>query len=86
MSESGLRGFEVNSWYGVFGPAAALKAVVMKLNSAVATMLGSPDTKERLAPVGAEPGPMEPEVFARYVRSEIAKWATVVQAAGARVD
>ena len=86
VSESGLPGFEVNSWYGVFGPAATPKAVVSRLNGAVAAMLGSPDTRERLAPLGAEPAPMEPDAYARYVRNEIAKWAKVVQASGARVD
>jgi tripartite-type tricarboxylate transporter receptor subunit TctC len=86
VNESGLPGFEVTSWYGVFGPAALPKDIVAKLNSDVAAILGAQDLKERLVGLGAEPGSMSQEAFARYVREEISKWARVVKDSGATVD
>lgn len=86
VSESGLPGFDVNSWYGVFGPAALPKDIVAKINNDIANILAAGDVKERLASLGAEPAPMKPEEFGRHVRDEIAKWAKVVKGAGVRVD
>jgi tripartite-type tricarboxylate transporter receptor subunit TctC len=86
VSESGLPGFDVTSWYGVFGPAALPKEIVAKLNADVAAILGAQDLKERLAGLGAEPGSMSQEAFARYVREEVIKWAKVVKESGATPD
>ena len=86
VNESGLPGFDVTSWYGVFGPAALPKDIVAKLNSDIAAILSAADLKERLATLGAEPGSMSTEAFARYVREEITKWAKVVKESGATPD
>lgn len=86
VNESGLPGFDVTSWYGIFGPAALPKDIVAKLNSDVAAILGTQDLKDRLATLGAEPGSMSTEAFARYVREEISKWAKVVKESGATPD
>jgi tripartite-type tricarboxylate transporter receptor subunit TctC len=86
VNESGLPGFDVTSWYGVFGPAALPKDIVAKLNSDIAAILGAQDLKDRLATLGAEPGSMSTEAFARYVREEITKWAKVVKDSGATPD
>lgn len=86
VNESGLPGFEVTSWYGVFGPAALPKEIIAKLNADIAAILGAADLKERLAGLGAEPGPMPADAFARYVREEITKWAKVVKDSGAKVE
>jgi len=86
VSESGLPGFEVTSWYGVFAPAALAKDIVAKLNSDITAVLAAPDLKERLAALGAEPGSMSQDAFAQFVRGEIAKWAKVVKESGAQVD
>jgi len=86
VSESGLPGFEVNSWYGLFGPAGLPAALRTRLNGDVVAILGEADLKERLAKLGAEPGPMPADEFGRFVRSEIAKWAKVVKASGASAD
>jgi tripartite-type tricarboxylate transporter receptor subunit TctC len=86
VHESGLPGFDVTSWYGVFGPAALPKDIVAKVNADVAAILGAADLKERLAGLGAEPGAMSVDAFGRYVRDEIAKWAKVVKDSGATVD
>lgn len=86
VDESGLPGFEVTSWYGIFGPAALPKDIVAKLNADVAAILGAADLKSRLDTLGAEPGAMAQEAFQRYVREEVTKWAKVVKDSGATVD
>lgn len=86
VAESGLPGYEVTSWYGVFAPPGLAKELIAKLNGDVVAVLGAADLKERLASLGAEPLPMSPDDFGRYVREDIAKWAKVVKESGAKVD
>jgi tripartite-type tricarboxylate transporter receptor subunit TctC len=86
VSESGLSGFNVSSWYGVFAPAGLPRNLVTKLNIDIASLLAAADVKERLASLGAEPMPLPPEDFGRYVRAEIEKWAKAVAESGVKVD
>jgi tripartite-type tricarboxylate transporter receptor subunit TctC len=86
VSESGLPGFDVTSWYGVFGPAALPRNLVTKINADIAAILDTPDMKERLDKLGAEPASLSPDDFAKFVRQEVAMWAKVVKASGATVD
>ncbi len=67
-------------------PLALPRNLVTKLNGDIVGVLGGADVKERLASLGAEPAPMSPEDFGRYVREEITKWAKVVKDSGAKVD
>jgi len=86
VGEAGLPGFEVTSWYGVFGPAGLPADIVAKLNSGIGSAVTSPDVKERLAALGAEPSVKSPDQFDRYVREEIKKWAKVVKDSGAKAE
>jgi len=86
VSEAGLPGYEVTSWYGVFAPAAVPKGLVAKLNGDIAAILDTSDMKQRLDKLGAEPASQSPEAFARFVQAEISKWAKVVRDSGATVD
>jgi len=86
VSEAGLPGFEVTSWYGVFGPAGLPAGIVAKLNSEIGSAVTAADIKERLAALGAEPSVKSPDQFGRYVRQEITKWAKVVRDSGARAE
>ncbi len=86
VAESGLPGFDLSSWYGVLAPAGTPRNIVSKVNADIVAFLGAADVKSRLASLGAEAAPMPPEEFARYVSGELAKWAKLVQASGARVE
>jgi tripartite-type tricarboxylate transporter receptor subunit TctC len=86
VAEGGLPGFDVTSWYGMFGPAAMPKDLIAKANTDIAGVLAAPDIKERLASSGADPAPTTPEDLGKLVRAEVAKWAKVVADSGAKVD
>ena len=86
VSEAGLPGFDVTSWYGMFGPAALPRELVVKVNGDIASVLMAPDVKDRLASSGAEPAHTTPEDLGKLVREEVAKWAKVVADSVARVD
>ena len=86
LAESGLPGFEVGSWQGVFAPAGTPPEIVKRLNAEIVRILGLPDVKEKLAGLGAELVGNTPEEFAALVKVEVVKWADVVRKSGARVD
>ncbi len=86
VNESGLPGFDVSSWYGVFAPAGLPRQLVTKLNTDIVSFLAAADMKERLASLGAEPLPLSPADFGRHVRAEIEKWAKAVAESGVKVD
>jgi len=84
MAESGLPGFEVVQWFGVFGPAGMPRDIVAKLNAETARSLETPDVKERFTRQGFEIQHGSPEAFARYTRMEIEKWSRLIKEAGIR--
>jgi tripartite-type tricarboxylate transporter receptor subunit TctC len=86
MAESGLPGFDVSTWFGVFAPAGTPAPIVSRLNQTLTAALKTPELRERLARMGAEPAPMSSEQFAELVRKELAKYEKVVKFSGARVD
>ncbi|HTD90807.1 MAG TPA: tripartite tricarboxylate transporter substrate binding protein [Burkholderiales bacterium] len=86
MSEAGLTGFEVNSWYGLLAPTGTPREIITRLNSEVARSLREPDARERLYTIGAEPMGGTPEEFDKYIRSEMAKWSKVIKTAGITVN
>lgn len=86
IAESGLPGYEVIAWYGVMVPARTPPATVARLQGEIAKGLRTPDSEARFAAQGAELVVGTPPAFDAHVRAEIAKWAKVVKATGARVD
>jgi tripartite-type tricarboxylate transporter receptor subunit TctC len=86
LAESGLPGFEVGSWQGVFAPAGTPTAIIKRLNAEIVKILGMPDVREKLGGLGAEIVADSPEEFAALVKTEVVKWADVVKKSGARVD
>ena len=82
LSESGLPGFDVTSWFGIAAPAKTLRVIVDQLHGAVARALQTPDLRARLLDQGAEPVGNTPEQYTAFMQNEIAKWAKVIKAAG----
>ncbi len=86
VAESGLAGFDVGTWFGLFGPAKLPADVTARLNKAFVDALNSPELKARMATLMAEPTPSTPEQFAAFAKAEHAKYEKVVKATGARAD
>ncbi|MDP1955328.1 MAG: tripartite tricarboxylate transporter substrate binding protein [Polaromonas sp.] len=81
-----LKGFAIDTWWGLVAPAATPKDVVAKLNQAFVAALNSPEAKTRFAALLAEPVASSPEQFGAFMKAELAKYEKVVKASGARVD
>ena len=81
-----LKGFSIDTWWGLVAPAATPKDVIAKLNAAFVAALRSPEAQARFAGLLAEPVPTTPEQFGALMKSELAKYQSVVKAAGAKVD
>lgn len=86
VAEAGLAGFDVGTWFGLFGPAKLPADVTARLNKAFVDALNSPELKARMATLMAEPSPTTPEQFAAFVKAEHAKYEKVVKATGAKAD
>jgi tripartite-type tricarboxylate transporter receptor subunit TctC len=86
VDETGLKGYEIVGWNGLFVPAGTPRAITTRLHSETVQALANPVVKERLAALGADPVGNTPEQFAAFVQAEIAKWAKVVKAAGLKVE
>ncbi len=86
VSESGIPGFSVLDWQGMFTTAKTPAAVVNKLNAEIKRALSLPDVIEKLATAGVEIQTTSPEEWGRFVQSEIEKWAKVVKTAGIKLE
>jgi tripartite-type tricarboxylate transporter receptor subunit TctC len=86
VAESGLPGYEVSAWFGVFAPAGVPQPVVARLNAEIVKAMSAPDLHQRLVTQGAEPVTGSPAEFAAYLKSEIAKWAKVTKDAGMKPE
>ena len=82
----GLARFDIDTWFGLFGPARLPAEVTAKLNKAFVDALGSSELKSRLSSLYAEPMPMSPERFGTFVKAELAKYEPLVKSSGARVE
>jgi tripartite-type tricarboxylate transporter receptor subunit TctC len=81
-----LPGFDVNTWFGLFGPAGLPADQTQRLNKAFTEALASPELQARLTTLMAEPMPLTPQQFGEFVKRENAKYEKVVKASGAKVD
>jgi len=81
-----VKGFEATGWQGLYAPAGTPRAIVEQIAAEVKRIFSDPEVVAALANVGGEPAPMTPDAFAEFARSERAKWAEVVKAAGVRIE
>ena len=86
IAETGVPGFEVLNWYGIVAPSKTPGAIVQKLNGDLLATLKSPAMIESLNTQGLEAAGGTPEQFGVFIKSEIAKYAKVVKAAGIHVE
>lgn len=86
MNESGLKGFDVATWYCLLAPARTPDAVVEKLRASVVATLETPEVKKRLLDEGAVPETSTPDGLTKFLRSEIALWEKAVKVSGAKID
>ena len=86
VAESGVSGYDVVLWYGMFVPRNTPRAIVMRLNQEVVALVQAAEFRERLASEGGRAVGNTPEEFDKIVRQDVAKWAQVVKQAGIKVD
>ncbi len=86
IAESGLPDFDISTWFGVFAPAGTPKEALDRLHAEFTKALATPDVREKMLALGAEPVGNKPEEFAGYIRAERDKYARVIKASGAKVD
>jgi len=86
VAESGLPGYEASVWYGVAAPARTPTEIVARLNAEIVKVLADRGQHDKIVTADFEPTSSSPAEFAKFIRSEHAKWAKVVKASGARAD
>jgi len=86
FAESGLPGFDVSSWTGIFAPASTPRPVIDKLQRELAAVLRTAFVRERYAVLGIEPVGNSPQEFGDQVRADLARWEKVVRAANVRLE
>jgi tripartite-type tricarboxylate transporter receptor subunit TctC len=86
IAESGVPGYEMVLWIGVFAPAGTPRGVAEKLNAEVVRIVRLADVREKLEAMGVEPLGNTSEQMAEWIRREIAKFAPVVKAANIKAD
>jgi tripartite-type tricarboxylate transporter receptor subunit TctC len=82
IAESGVPGYEVEGWFGLFAPAGVPQPIIQRLNHEVVRILQDPKVKESLLAQGAEPIGNSPEAFATFVHKEHDRWAKTIRDAG----
>ena len=86
IAESGLPGFDISTWFGVFAPGGTPPEVVRRLHDEFVKALDAPDVRAAMLKLGAEPVGNTPAQFAAYIHAEAQKYAKVIKASGAKVD
>jgi tripartite-type tricarboxylate transporter receptor subunit TctC len=86
IAESGVPGYHVTQWQGILAPANTPRDIIARLHGEIVKAMHRADVKKLLATDGVEPVGNSPEEFGAYIKAEIAHWAPVIKAAGAKVD
>ena len=86
VAESGYKGFEAVTWFGVLAPANLPQDIAARLNAEINKALQSPGLRKKLGDQGADVAGSTPEQFGKLVRDDLARWGKVVKESGARID
>ena len=86
IAESGYKGFDAVTWFGIAGPAKLPKDVVAKLNADINKALQAADLQKKLGDQGADVSGGTPEQFGKLIRDDITRWGKIVKESGAKVD
>jgi tripartite-type tricarboxylate transporter receptor subunit TctC len=86
MQESGVAGFDISSWYGLFVPLKTPPDIVRKVNADMVKLLAEPEIKAKLAPLGIEASSSTPEQLAAEAKAEVELWGPVIKAANIKSD
>ena len=86
IAEAGLKGFEVNNWYGLFAPAGTSRGIVNRINRELVQILAMDDVKKRLLDSGIIATSSAPDVFQSYIQNETKKWAKVIRDSNIKVE
>lgn len=82
LDESGMKGYEVSGWYGIYGPARLPGPIVKRLYDATRTVMQNPDTRKTYAEINIESTGTTPDEFARFLRADLDKYGKIIKAAG----
>ena len=86
FAESGVRGLDINPWFGVLGPARLPRVIVRKLHGDIARVMQIDETKQLLAGQGAEAVGSTPEEFAAVIKQDLELWTRIAERTGLRID
>jgi tripartite-type tricarboxylate transporter receptor subunit TctC len=86
VAESGLPGYEFEIWFGLFAPSGTPKAIITRLNQEIVKALAMPDMREKLAQTGVDAESSTPAQLGQLLRSDVAKWAKIIKAAGIPIN
>ena len=86
IDESGVKGYDVSTWYGILAPAGTPAEIVAKLNAAILKSLKTPEVQQKLQGQGYDVDTSTPEQFASLIRTEVDKWKKVVKEANVKAE
>ena len=86
VAESGVPGFQVSEWNGLFAPAGTPRPVLERLEAETRAIVASPEMKKRFAELGVQGVGSSAQEFSAFLKAETTKWAEVIRTAGIRMD
>ncbi|WP_348682716.1 Bug family tripartite tricarboxylate transporter substrate binding protein [Acidovorax soli] len=86
VAESGVPGFQVSEWNGLFAPAGTPRPVLDRLEAETRTIVASPEMKKRFAELGVQGVGSSAQEFSAFLKAETTKWAEVIRTSGIRID
>jgi tripartite-type tricarboxylate transporter receptor subunit TctC len=86
FDESGVPGYDANSWMGVFAPARVPQPLIQRLHGQIEAVMKSPEMRDAMTAQGIEPVALGPQAFAASIRADFEKYARVIRDAGIRME